>query len=78
MNPTRRCLLNILNKCGQYVSRLQSNQKMNVIGYATNTFGNSLRGADQPSEVFVESKAPIIGNLWPALFRAEYDMVMQT
>jgi hypothetical protein len=50
---------------------------MNVIRRAADGFGNAVRRANQPAEIFVQTIPPFIRYERMQVFRAEHDVVMQ-
>lgn len=50
---------------------------MNMIVSATDSFGNRLGGANQASDVFMQSVTPDVSYVWMAILCAENDVIME-
>jgi hypothetical protein len=55
-----------------------SNQQMNVVGYAANGFGNSIKRANRAANVSMKARTPICRDERALVFGAENNVTMKT
>lgn len=55
----------------------QTDEQVNMILCPTDRFRNTVRGANQTAEVFMQSRTPCFGDKGMPIFRAEHDVEMQ-
>ncbi len=74
VNPSRRTLFNVLNECGNGMSRAQANQQMNMIRRAANRLRDRIRVTCQTAQIFMQPLAPSLRDERMSVFGGEDQM----
>ena len=77
VNPSGRCLFDVLNEGRKSASGRQANQQVNMVRRATDGLRNSMGCPDKSTEVFVQAWTPVVRDKWKSVLGAEDQVVVE-
>src|SRR5713101_2352825 len=77
MDPNRGCLFQFAQDVGQAVAGFQTDEKMDMIGYATDPLWEPSEPGKRASQVLVQPRTPLRGDDGFPVFGAEDQVVMK-
>ena len=77
VNPQRRRTFDLLHHVRQTMRSAQAHQQVYVIFYAADGDGYAAEFVDDAAQVSMQPPAPVFVHVRDAVFRTEYQMIMQ-